>query len=162
MKKFLQTLTLFIVNCSLFIDLSAVKLCGRTCTWSSGTVSRSQACLFGNVCTCYASITTSSCSISTSWNGSVSCSSPCGHSSDQLCEGSCSCGPVGSGGSSSDVNPAAVTCPTNGTCADANFKTVDDGESCGSGYSERTSPTLTISGTYSDAAGTFTYGACTK
>jgi hypothetical protein len=76
------------------------------------------------------------------------------------CSSDCRCSSNPRGGSSLDINPAAVTCPANGTCVDANFKTVGDDESCGDGYSERTAPALTITGTYSDDAGTFTYGEC--
>jgi hypothetical protein len=57
---------------------------------------------------------------------------------------------------------SSVTCPASGTCTtNSNYKTVADTASCGTGYEETTSPALTISGTYSDSKGTFTYTACT-
>ena len=56
---------------------------------------------------------------------------------------------------------SAVTCPTSGTCStNSNYKTIGDNESCGVGYEETTGPALTISGSYSNANGTFTYN-CT-
>jgi hypothetical protein len=57
---------------------------------------------------------------------------------------------------------SAVTCLIEGTCSsNADYKTVADNASCGDGYVETTSPALTISGTYSDGKGSFTYGNCT-
>jgi hypothetical protein len=57
---------------------------------------------------------------------------------------------------------SAVTCPISGTCtSNSNYKTVADTASCGTGYTETTTPALTISGTYSDSKGSFTYGTCT-
>ena len=56
---------------------------------------------------------------------------------------------------------SAVTCPTSGTCStNSNYKTVADNASCGTGYEETTGPTLTVSGSYSNANGTFTYTNC--
>jgi hypothetical protein len=55
-----------------------------------------------------------------------------------------------------------VTCPASGTCSsNSNYKTVADTASCGDGYVETTTPTLYISGTYSDGKGSFTYANCT-
>jgi hypothetical protein len=64
---------------------------------------------------------------------------------------------------SPSLTPAsAVTCPLSGTCtSNSDYKTVADTASCGDGYVETTSPALTISGTYSDSKGSFTYGNCT-
>jgi hypothetical protein len=57
---------------------------------------------------------------------------------------------------------SAVTCPISGTCSsNADYKTVADNASCGAGYVETTTPSLTISGSGSDTKGTFTYGTCT-
>ena len=60
-----------------------------------------------------------------------------------------------------NVSPVySVTCPLSGTCTNSNYRTVATTSSCPSGFIETTSPTLTITGTYSDEKGTFTYGSC--
>jgi hypothetical protein len=56
---------------------------------------------------------------------------------------------------------STVTCPLEGTCENSDYKTVADGESCGDGYVETNTPALTISGSYTDSKGSFTYGNCT-
>ena len=54
-----------------------------------------------------------------------------------------------------------ATCPIAGVCTDADFKTVSDGDSCGSGYVETTYPTLSISTTGTDSKGAYGY-SCVK
>jgi hypothetical protein len=57
---------------------------------------------------------------------------------------------------------SSVTCPASGTCTtNSSYKTVADTASCGTGYVETTSPALTISGSYTDSKGSFTYTNCT-
>jgi len=55
---------------------------------------------------------------------------------------------------------SSVECPAAGTCTNTNYKTIGDAESCGTGWVEIVSPTLTITGTYSDSKGSFTYENC--
>jgi hypothetical protein len=60
-----------------------------------------------------------------------------------------------------NISPIAseVTCPLNGTCTypGSGYKTVADNASCGTGYIETTAPRLYISGSFSDAKGSYGY-----
>ena len=160
MKKVLITLTLFIVNYSLFIDLPAVKLCGKwvssPCTYGAigdGNV----LCNTGDNC-CYCLL--GGCGIVAYWEmiGFADCKSQNGLA---ICYNACAL-TTRTTTIASFPNAAAVTCPISGECEDTNYKTVGDSESCGNGWDETTSPALTISGEYSDDAGTFIYGECAK
>ena len=181
MKKIiLVAFALGIVNCA-----DAVKLCkyAPTCTWSTnGSVSVSGACSGTDwdrgTCSCRATLTVNGCSITGNsvdvgsfWFSGCpydceycersACQSRCERCVSDGDSGNCSRSGILTGGSSvSTVNAGSVTCPLSGTCTNTNYKTIGDGDSCGSNWSETTSPTLTI-GVYSDDNGTFS-GTCTK
>ena len=226
MKKVLSVLTLFIVNCSLFIaSAQAVKLC-RKCNWGDvlamspakwqsndkllassctnttgadstwaftsatsgavGTISGNARCATsnsgtpvssssGSYCWCQVSGVTvggNTCSAAGPWvfhfnnvTGAVACQTYCAeycmlgcveNGSDRSCQRSLLFG----GTASSE--PSSVTCPLTGACTNTNYKTVGNSDSCGSGWVETTSPSLTISSTGTDSKGSYGYGACAK
>ena len=83
------------------------------------------------------------------------CASSCGS-----CSGDLSCrSTLFSNVVSNIPNASSVTCPLTGTCANTNYKTVGNSDSCGSVWVETMSPTLTLSGT--DTNGTYS-ATCTK
>jgi hypothetical protein len=92
-----------------------------------------------------------------------------GGSGCSSCPGYCAaCARGGSSGSCSRSalfasfnTVSSVTCPLKGACANADYKTVGDGESCGDGWTESIVPVLTISTTGSDSRGSYGY-KCTK
>jgi hypothetical protein len=134
----------------------AVKLCGRwissPCTYGSvnadcNAITNYCSCLFSGCGQSYWGVVTSvNCK---DQNGVLACFYICANT-------------IHSTTVTSFPNAAAVTCPASGECGDTNYKTVGNSDSCGDGWEETTSPALTISGEYSNNAGTFTYGECTK
>jgi hypothetical protein len=159
LKKVLLTLALSIINYQLSIaGLPAVKLCGK---WTSSS------CTYGAydvVCNagdnrCYCAL--GGCGVAGYFEimgGAYDCKNT---TSVTTCAYICA-NTTRTVTVTSFPNAAAVTCPTNGECEDASYKTVGDSESCGDGWDETTTPTLAISGVYSDAKGSFTYSACEK
>ena len=87
----------------------------------------------------------------------LDCANGCGSCAQSGSSGSCSRSAL-----FSIREEPAVTCPISGTCDSTSlYETIADSESCETGYEETTGPTLTVSGSYSNANGTFTYGTCT-
>ena len=153
---------------------------GSSGTWNlsvtsspTGTVAGESGCFSGSTsvsgsggyCWCRVmNVNSSSCSggwvflsINSDNNCAVYCASLCGGCARNGSSSSCSRSALFVTTSS---DATSVICPLNGTCANTNYKTIGNSDSCGSGWVETTSPALTITGTYSDDAGTFTYDEC--